>query len=54
VAGECARVPLEGFARGLDIAAEVVAERFDKTSSEQLAATLTGAAAFVRSRGAFV
>jgi hypothetical protein len=46
--------PLERFARGLDIAAEVVAEGVDKTLSAQLAATLTGAAAFVRARGTFL
>jgi hypothetical protein len=46
--------PLDRFARGLDIAAEVVAERVDKTFSVQLAATLTGAAAFVQSRATFL
>jgi hypothetical protein len=51
---EAREFPLERFARGLDIAAEVVTERVDKTLSAQLAATLTGAAAFVRSRGTFL
>jgi hypothetical protein len=45
--------PLERFARGLDIAAEVVAERVDTTYA-QLAATLSGAAAFVQSRATFL
>jgi hypothetical protein len=46
--------PLERLARGLDIAADVVAERVDKAFSAQLAGTLSGAAAFVRSRPSFL
>jgi hypothetical protein len=50
---EAREFPLERFARGLDIAAEVVAERVDKAFSAQLTATLTGAAAFVRAHATF-
>jgi hypothetical protein len=46
--------PLERFARGLDVAGEVVTERVDKAFSAQLAATLAGAAAFVQSRATFL
>jgi hypothetical protein len=51
---EAREFPLERLARGLDIAAEVVAERVDKTFSAQLAETLSGAAAFVQSRPTFL
>jgi len=46
--------PLERLARGLDIGADVVAEQVRGTSGEQLADTLTGAAAYVRSIDSFV
>jgi hypothetical protein len=46
--------PLERFARGLDLAAEVVVERVDETFGARLAGTLSGAAAFVHSRATFL
>jgi hypothetical protein len=46
--------PPERFARGLDLAAEVVAERVDGTFGGQLADTLNGAAASVHSRATFL
>jgi hypothetical protein len=42
--------PLERLARDLDISADVVTEHFAGSSSAELAETLTGAAAYVRSR----
>jgi hypothetical protein len=51
---EAREFPLERFARGLDLAAEVVAERVDETFGGRLADTLSGAAAFVHSRATFL